>query len=141
MKTKLPFNLESVLEKVSKVKLSGGVVGKVCTTLIIVALSTAVICWSVGQVWVAILALVLLFLLSFVMLWRVISFADKNPQAALLEGAEFLVHQQLAYGSKENPEVDVSDQPRLTEPQIEELPSPEIQSEEDEQISPEEGKE
>ena len=130
---KFPFNIESVLENVSKIKLSGGVVGKVCTTLIVIALCTAIICFSAGKVWVSILALILLFSLSFAMLWKVISFADKNPQAALLEGAEFLVHQQIAYGSKGNPEIDISNQPKLSEAQIDELPSHEIESEESEE--------
>lgn len=46
-----------------------------------------------------------MFFLCFPMLWRLISFADKNPQAAILEGAEFLLHQQLVQGSKDIPAI------------------------------------
>lgn len=99
------FNLQSMLQHVSNIRLPGGMVGKVCTVLIIVSLSMSVIAWSVKLVWVSVLAIILLFLLCFVMLWRVISFADKNPQAAILEGAEFLMHEQLMLGTKANPEI------------------------------------
>ena len=99
------FDLQSILHHVSNIRLPGGMVGKVCTVLVIVSLSMAVIAWSVKLVWVSALAVILLFLLCFVMLWRVISFADKNPQAAILEGAEFLMHEQLMLGTKANPEI------------------------------------
>src|SRR5664279_1278498 len=34
-----------------------------------------------------------------------VSFADKNPQAALLEGAEFLLHEQITLGTKAQPQL------------------------------------
>lgn len=55
------------------------------------------------MVWVSVLALVLVFTLCFALLWRLVSFADRNPQAALLEGAEFLVHEQIRLGMKSSP--------------------------------------
>jgi hypothetical protein len=99
------FDLQSIIRNVSKIRLPGGMVGKVCTVLIVVAVAIAAIAWSVKVVWVSVLALVLLFLLCFVMLWRVISFADRNPQAAILEGAEFLMHEQMMLGTKLNPQI------------------------------------
>jgi hypothetical protein len=41
------------------------------------------------------------------MLWRLINFADKNPQAALMEGAEFLAHAQMEFGMKSQPNLPV----------------------------------
>jgi len=99
----MQFNIEGILNNVSKVRLKGGVVGKVSVVLIIVAISMAAISWSVSISWISVLALILIFVLCFVMIWRLISFADRNPQAALLEGAEFLVHEQLLLGSKNEP--------------------------------------
>ncbi len=99
------FDLQSVLRSASKLVLTGGMVGKVCKVLIIAAITMGAIAWSVRVLWVSVLALVLVFLLCFVMLWRVISFADKNPQAAILEGAEFLMHEQLMLGTKDNPNI------------------------------------
>ncbi len=100
------FDLGGIIKNVSKVKLPGGVVGKVCKVLIIVAVCMAVIAWSVKIVWVSLLSIVFMFILTFFMLWRLINFADRNPKAALLEGAEFLLHEQLLkLGSKQNPEI------------------------------------
>ncbi|MEW6667397.1 MAG: hypothetical protein AB1512_19505 [Thermodesulfobacteriota bacterium] len=99
------FDLQSILSSVSKIRLPGGMVGKVCTVLVVVAICMAAISWSVKLVWVSALTAVLLFVLCFVMLWRVINFADRNPQAAILEGAEFLMHEQLMLGTKANPEI------------------------------------
>ena len=41
----------------------------------------------------------LTFILTFVILWRLINFANKNPQAAIL-GAQFLVHEQIQLAAK-----------------------------------------
>lgn len=99
------FDFQSLLQNVSKISLPGGMVGKVCKVLIIAAISMAIIAWSVKIIWVSVLAIMLIFILCFVMLWKLISFADKNPQAALLEGAEFLVHEQIKLGTKANPQI------------------------------------
>jgi len=50
----------------------------------------------------------LIFIFAFVILWRLINFANKNPQAALLEGAEFLVHEQIELAAKGIPVIPVS---------------------------------
>ena len=104
----MDFDLQKIIHNVSKIKLPGGVVGKICKVLIIVAFSMAAIAWSVKLVWVSVLALSFIFFLCFIMLWRLITFADRNPQAALLEGAEFLVHEQLKLGMKGTPKLSVS---------------------------------
>ncbi|MGD0262387.1 MAG: hypothetical protein ABSD29_21700 [Verrucomicrobiota bacterium] len=95
--------MSQLFEGISKVKLRGGVVGKVSIVLICVSISMAIIAWSVSMVWVSVLALILVFTLCFPLLWRLVSFADHNPQAALLEGAEFLVHEQMRLGMKSLP--------------------------------------
>jgi hypothetical protein len=107
----LPFNIDSALQNISKVRLPGGVVGKVTVAVIIASLCMALIAWSVQNVWLSGGALVAVFVLAFTMLWRVINFADRHPQAALLEGAEFLVHEQLLQASKGHPSLtfDVTD--------------------------------
>ena len=105
-----PFDLQSILHTASKITLPGGVVGKACKVLIFISLAFAAIAWSVKVVWVSVAALVMLFLLCFVILWRLVSFADRNPQAAILEGAEFLMHEQLRLGTKANPELSAAAQ-------------------------------
>jgi hypothetical protein len=119
----MPFGLEGILRNVSKIKLKGGVVGKVSVVLIVVALAMAAIAWSVRVPWISVVALVLLFVLSFVMLWRLVSFADKNPQAALLEGAEFLVHEQITLGTKAQPKLQIDMNQQEQAAPLEILPS------------------
>ena len=89
MSKKLPFGMNSIAQQVSKLTLRGGLAGKICHVIIYVALAMAAISWSVQVVWVSAASLGLLFLLTFVMLWRLINLADNNPQSALIEGAPF----------------------------------------------------
>lgn len=96
----LPFNIDSAFAGLAKVTLRGGVVGKVTFAVVAVSVALAWIAWSAHNVWVSVGAGVLIFLLAFPMLWRLISFADRNPQAAILEGAEFVLHQQIVQAAK-----------------------------------------
>jgi hypothetical protein len=93
---------------VSKFRLSGGLAGKICHVLIFVAIAMAAVAWSVKVLLVALLALGMIFILTFVMLWRLINLAHKSPQSALMEGAEFLLHEQLMVGTKNQPNMDIS---------------------------------
>ena len=103
------IDIHSILGSVSKIKLSGGVVGKVCTVLICIALAVAIIAWSVKVVWVSAIAIGMLFVLCFPILWRIVSFADRNPQAAILDGAEFITLEQLRLGTKAHPQLPLGD--------------------------------
>ena len=96
-----------LIKNVAKVKLGGGVFGKTCTVIMVVAVTIGVIAWASGNLWVSIGAIGLIFIMTFVLLWRLISFANKNPQAAILEGAEFLVHQQIELASKGVPSIPI----------------------------------
>lgn len=99
----LPFKLDSAIDGLAKVTLRGGVVGKITFSVTLVSIVIGLIAWSIHNIWVSTAALCMVFVLSFTMLWRLINFADRNPQAALLEGAEFLMHQQIIHASKEAP--------------------------------------
>ncbi|MHB1528579.1 MAG: hypothetical protein ACYCXT_03965 [Acidiferrobacteraceae bacterium] len=95
-----PFNFDRAIEGLTKIKLPGGVVGRVTLTLMVVSLAFVAIAWSGRNIWLSAAALGLSFILAFVMLWRLINFADRNPQAALFEGSEFLLHEQIVHASK-----------------------------------------
>lgn len=94
------IDFSKLIRNVTKVKLGGGVFGKTCTVLIVIAVIFFGIAWIANNIWVSVLAISLVFILTFVLLWRLINFANKNPQAVILEGAEFLVHQQIELASK-----------------------------------------
>jgi hypothetical protein len=105
----LPFDLHKAIDGLSRVTLKGGVVGKVTLTVISVSLALAAISWSVSNVWISAMALLSVFVLAFAMLWRLITFADKHPHAALLEGAELLVYEQIVHATKNLPKLPPSE--------------------------------
>lgn len=105
----LPFNFDSAINGLSKVTLRGGVVGKVTFAVSLVSIALAVIAWAASNIWISAAALLMIFVLAFAMLWRLISFADRHPQAALLEGAEFLVHEQIVHATKNLPSILISE--------------------------------
>jgi hypothetical protein len=102
------MGLEDLLKgmtNISKIKLHGGLVGKVCIVLIVMCiLFTGLAAWMKDIVFAFVL-MGLMFGTAVIFLWKLISFAGKNPYAALLEGAEFLVHEQIIYGAKNNPKI------------------------------------
>jgi hypothetical protein len=104
----LPFNFDSAIDGLTKVTLKGGVVGKVTFAVVLISVAIAAIAWSIQNLWISAAALVMIFTLAFTMLWRLINFADRNPQAALLEGAEFLIHAQLVHSTKGHPTLPIN---------------------------------
>ncbi len=118
----LPFNFDRAIDGLTKVTLRGGVVGKVTFAVVFVSLALGSVAWTVSNIWLSVAALVMIFTLSFAMLWRLINFADRNPQAALLEGAEFLVHEQIVHASKSLPTIPIT-QIEQVQPEVIEGPS------------------
>jgi hypothetical protein len=94
---------EAWIEKLSKVRLRGGVVGKIATVLVMACPSIAAVAWAAHNVWISLICVLLLFALCFPLLWRLVTFAERNPYAALFEGAELLAHERLRLGTKETP--------------------------------------
>jgi hypothetical protein len=100
------------VERLSKIHLRGGVVGKITTALMVVCVGMSAIACAVRIWWVALVALGLIFLLCFPLLWRLVTFAERNPYAALFEGAELLAHEKLKLGTKAVPELPSSSPPQ-----------------------------
>ena len=117
----MDVDIAKVLQTASGVKLPGGIVGKICLVLIVASICIGTLASFSGNRWIIAGGIVAIFLLTFPMLWRVINFADRNPQAALLEGAEFLIHQRILLGSKSNPSIPL-ETVVITEESREELP-------------------
>lgn len=97
------INIERHLKSAGQIKLPGGVVGKTCTVLIVLILTIGGLAGISREPWIIACAIGLICIVVFTMLWRVISFAQANPQAAILEGAEFLAHTQITMASKSVP--------------------------------------
>jgi len=97
---KFPFNLDNTINGLTKVTLRGGVVGKITFTVSLVCVVMLGLTYPFHNIWLSGAALAMIFIMAMVMLWRVINFADRHPEAALLEGAEFLVHQRMLHEAK-----------------------------------------
>lgn len=95
------FNLGEVFQGLSKVILKGGVVGKVTGCISVFVVIMGIMAWSIGNVWLGLATLVSLCFIVREILIRLIDFAHKHPQAALLEGAEFIQHERLVHQSKD----------------------------------------
>ncbi|MGD0536014.1 MAG: hypothetical protein ABSC03_00065 [Verrucomicrobiota bacterium] len=81
----------------AKVKLPGGIVGKTCYLLMAIAGALAAIVAAVRTESIGFAAIGALTLIVLPTVWRLIGFADKHPDAAILEGGEWVAYQiQLA---------------------------------------------
>jgi len=107
-------SIEKIMNKASQVKLSGGLVGRVCTVLFVACICIGAIGVLSRNDWIMGGAVIAILLLAFPMLWRIISFAERHPGVALLDGAQLLKHEQLRLASKQEPEILVV-QSSLTE--------------------------
>ena len=101
------LDINKAIDKLKHIKLHGGIVGKTTTLLIVLSLVIGSVCFVVkNQDYIIILLLVLLGLVFYGMK-RCFDFAEKNPQAAIMEGAEFLIHEQIMQGNKDTPLIEV----------------------------------
>lgn len=92
--------LSKWIEGATKIKFSGGVVGKVTWILVAALIATAVICWKAEIWWLPIVGLVVV-LAILAVAFKLIIFAEKHPHAALLEGAELLTWQRMEMAQKD----------------------------------------
>ncbi len=107
MSSNLPPWFDHLANNISKVTIKGGLAKAICYVLIFVAISMATIALSVHEVIVALFIATLLFVLVIIILLRLINLAEKYPQSALMEGAEYLAHEQMMIGSKANPHIPI----------------------------------
>jgi hypothetical protein len=103
----MPFNLDSLAPYLTKLRLTGGLAGKMCYVLIIFCIATAYIVGCVSHsmyaVWIAVGGLALMFIICAVVLLGLLHLAHRSPSSALMDGAELLVRDQILLGMKNNP--------------------------------------
>jgi hypothetical protein len=91
--------LQKWIAGAQKIKLPGGVVGKVSLVLVVALIAVAVICAKAPIWWISVVGLVVIVGVLLVA-WKLIAFAEKHPHAALLEGAELLIWQSREMAQK-----------------------------------------
>ena len=94
---KLDDYIRKLTRGTSKVKLPGGIVGKTCYLLMAVAAALAAIVAAVHTESVGFAAIAAIVIIVLPLTWRLIGFAERHPDAAILEGGEWVAYQiQLA---------------------------------------------
>jgi hypothetical protein len=113
---------DKLVQSVSRIRLRGGAVGKLSSVLVVVAVAVAAIVYSVRDPWIAGIGLAGLFSLVYTLGNRMLAFAEKNPYAAMLEGADLLLHQQLQIGMKQGEFFPVDPNSLTMEPGVPVIP-------------------
>jgi hypothetical protein len=94
------MDISDTLSKIKGINLRGGIFGKTTTLLIVLTVSVAAVCIAVRVYWTAIVLMLPLMAMIFYALKRCFDFAQANPQAAIMEGAELLIHEKLMFSQK-----------------------------------------
>ena len=92
--------LKQSTEGASKVKLPGGIVGKVSYMILASLGAIAVIGFATKSEVFGFIALGVIPFIVLLPVWWLIRFAEKHPEVAILEGAEFLVYHQIELARK-----------------------------------------
>ena len=103
-------SIDNAIQRVSKINLSGGLVGRVCTVIVVACVALGSIGVMAKSEWIMGGAVVAILLVVIPLSLRIIGFAEKNPGVALLDGAQLLKHEQLRLASKNKPEILVGPQ-------------------------------
>ena len=96
------MSFDKAIESIKTIKLTGGIFGKTTLLLIVLCLSMGVVSIKIGNIWLALTLMILISGLSFYALKRCFDFAERNPQAAIMEGSELLAHERIVHGMKDD---------------------------------------
>lgn len=92
----------------ARVKLPNGLVGKLSKVLFMfVIVFGAVLTTAILKCNQTIIIVLAVLFISVLLIWglAIILFASKHPESALLEGAEFIMHEQLKLAAKDSNEI------------------------------------
>lgn len=94
------MNIDQVLSKVKAIRLKGGVFGNTTHLLITLCLVVGAVCITSDEWWIRLPLMLALMALVLYGMRRVFNFADQHPEAAIMSGAQLLVHEQILQGQK-----------------------------------------
>ena len=94
------MDFDKALENLKTIKLTGGIFGKTSLVLIVLAICAAAVSIKVDVWWVPLALMLPLMGIVFYTLKRCLDFAERNPHAAIMDGAELLVHERIIHGRK-----------------------------------------
>lgn len=111
----------------AKVKLPNGFIGKITFFLIVVAVLLTILALKADVLGLYIAVVAIIAVLAFAALFKLASFANKNPHAALLEGAQLIMHERIELASKTSGLI--SAQNRMVDPSLNLNPIEQIEAE------------
>jgi hypothetical protein len=114
---------DKIFQAASKIKLGGGVVGKACTVMCVLAITVVGTAWSPLPYWLSGFVIFTVIAAIFYGLWRVMNFADDNPQIATMNGYDIVAHTALQLGTKTNPKLKSDEVKQITEAWPPDIPS------------------
>ena len=94
-------DLEMALEKLKTIRLTGGIFGKTTLLLMVLCICVSAVAVKIGTWWFGLIIMLCLMAIVVYALKRSFDFATENPQAAIMEGAEFLSHERIIQGTKD----------------------------------------
>lgn len=100
------MDFEKALDSVKTIKLTGGIFGKTSLILVVLCICVSAISIKIGTWWFSLIVMLPMMMLIFYSLKRVLDFAEQNPHAAIMDGAELLVHERIVHGMKGNEIID-----------------------------------
>ena len=118
------MDITKALERLKSINLRGGIFGKTTTLLVVLCICVSAVSITTRVWWMALVLVLPLMAMVFYALRRCFDFAENHPQAAIMEGAELLVHEKLLFAQKYQTE-----DPRLLATVIDH-PPPELPREE-----------
>lgn len=84
-----------------RVVLKGSVFAKTTITLVFLMVFVGVSIWKINNEYIITGLIILTIFIVLIIVFRLINFANKNPQAAILEGAEFIKHEAIMLAAKD----------------------------------------
>lgn len=122
----MPKTLEEIINKigithsVGRIKLGRGIANKLTWIVIVVVLVVGALGWEINNLYLTIAAISFIGLFSFYGFSSILKFAKQHPDAALLEGAEFLLyHGKLPLSAKTIPNPPKNEQMAIEEAGLE----------------------
>ena len=107
-------------ESLERIRLAQGVVGKTTYITFLVLALLGSLLWRLNEPWMLLTvggSIILIFLIFFI---GILIFAHRNPDLALLEGAELLTWRKIALAAKSIPEPPLT--PAIPDPKAPEAP-------------------
>lgn len=95
------MSIDKAIDSLKSVRLKGGIFGKTTLLLIVLAVCVSAVALKSSIWWLTLALMLPLILVVTYALKRSFDFASTNPQAAIMDGAEFLQHERIVHATKD----------------------------------------